>query len=147
MTPWIAILWLGLAGAIGGLINAFLASEGFVLWRLESLSDGRRIWRPGFIGNVLVGVVTAVVLAGLYSPLGSIALGGAQQVGGVTLTIRELAGAIISGIGGARLLTNEVDKRYEESARRNLSATVQNMVRGTTPSTGGEQGGTGGRTQ
>lgn len=135
MSAWLAILLIAGAGSVGGLINAFLASEGFVLSRMEQLADGRSIWRPGFIGNMLVGAVTALVLAGLYSPIGSIALGSGQSTASVILTIRELAGAMLSGVGGARLLTSEVDRRYEETARRSLNDTVQNMLAAAPPPT------------
>jgi hypothetical protein len=127
MAVWIGIASIGAAGAVGGLLNTLLTSEGLVLWRMERLSDGGRIWRPGFIGNVAIGVVTAVVLAGLYSPLGSVALGGAPSPANVTLTIGALAGALLSGVGGARLLTSEVQKRYGEVTRQNLTATVQTL--------------------
>jgi hypothetical protein len=132
MSTWAVILFIGVAGSIGGIINAFLANEGLVLSRTEQLQDGRRIWRPGFVGNVFVGAVTAIVLAGLYSPLGSVSLGSGAGGASVNLTIGVLAGALLSGVGGARLLTNEVDKRYEEIVRRNLGTAIQNLAQPTT---------------
>jgi hypothetical protein len=128
MAVWAVIGWIGVAGAIGGLLNALLASEGLVIARIEQLPGGGRIWRPGFIGNVAIGAVTAVVLAGLYSPLGSVGLGSANPPGSATLTIGALAGALLSGIGGARLLTSEVQKRYEEVTRQNLGATIRALT-------------------
>lgn len=121
MPVWVVILSIGVAGAVGGLLNALLTSEGLTLARMEQLSGGGRIWRPGFIGNMAIGAVAAVVLAGLYSPLGSVALNGMSSSNPVTLTIGALAGALLSGIGGARVLTGEVQKRLDE-------ATLQNTV-------------------
>lgn len=125
MPVWAVIASIGVAGAVGGLLNALLTSEGLALWKMDRLPDGVRIWRPGFLGNVVIGIVTAVVLAGLYSPLGSVALSGAGPSTDVTLTIGALAGALLSGIGGARLLTSEVQKRYGEVTLQNLTNAVQ----------------------
>ncbi len=77
---WV-ILFIAIAGFVGGLLNAFFAAEGFILSRVDTLPDGRKIWRPGFVGNVVVGGVTALVLTALYSPLGSIKLGSAGAAG------------------------------------------------------------------
>jgi hypothetical protein len=124
MPVWAIILLLGCAGAVGGVINAFLANEGLVLFHTDQIPSGPRIWRPGFVGNVFVGAVTAVVLAGLYSPVGSMRLASTADF---EITIGMLAGALLSGIGGARLLTNEVNKRYEEVTRENLGNAIDDL--------------------
>jgi hypothetical protein len=128
MKIWQAMLLIGTAGLIGGLFNAFFSDNGLVLWRAEQLPDGRRILRPGFPGNMLVGSVTALVLAGLYSPLGGVSVAGDGSDGKIAMTLSALAGALVSGLGGARLLTNEVDRRYEESARRSMGSALQTMT-------------------
>lgn len=96
MAVWVILLSVCAAGLIGGLLNAFFAHEGFVLWRLERLQDGRRIWRPGFLGNMLVGAVAALVMATLYSPLGSVPIGTLPSGTGHPLTLGGLAGALLS---------------------------------------------------
>src|SRR5208282_511746 len=88
---WV-ILCIAIAGFIGGLLNALFTAEGFVLWKVDALPDGRTIWRPGFVGNVVVGGVTAIVLTALYSPLGSIRLGWAHPGTTYDLTLAQLAG-------------------------------------------------------
>ena len=133
MQVWVVILSISVAGAVGGLLNALLTSEGLALARMEQLSGGGRIWRPGFIGNVAIGAVAAVVLAGLYSPLGSVALGGATPSNPVTLTIGALAGALLSGIGGARVLTSEVQKRLDDATIHNTLAAVQELAKAAGP--------------
>lgn len=128
MAIWVVVLLIGAAGLFGGLVNAFLAHEGFLLPRMDSLPDGGRIWRPGFLGNMLVGTVTAVVLAGLYSPLGSVEIGARDDVVAYRLTIAGLVGALLSGIGGARLLTNEVNRRFEQATTEQLTNALQEWV-------------------
>jgi hypothetical protein len=126
---WV-ILFIAIAGFIGGLLNALFAAEGFILWRVDTLPDGRTIWRPGFVGNVVVGGVTAIVLTALYSPLGSIKLGSARSPGTTyDLTLAELAGAFLSGLGGARLLTQEVDRHYDELAQQRARAALDSLAK------------------
>jgi len=126
---WV-ILCIASAGLVGGLLNAFFAAEGLIVWRVDTLPDGRKIWRPGFNGNVVVGGVTAIVLAALYSPLGSIRLGLAgPPVAPYDLTLRELAGAFLSGLGGARLLTQETGRHYDQLAQQQARAALDSLAR------------------
>jgi len=53
---WLVLSYISAAGLVGGLLNALMADEGFIVPRLEML-DSRRIWRPGFLGNMFVGAV------------------------------------------------------------------------------------------
>jgi hypothetical protein len=125
-TSW-AILLIVAFGMGGGFINAFLNDQGLTLPTIDRLPNGRKIWRPGFGGNVLIGGVTAIILAGLYSPLGTVEIG-TSHLPPVHLTIGSLAAALLSGIGGARLLTQEVDRRYSELTRDNLASSVQSLI-------------------
>lgn len=129
MSVWADLLLLGCAGVVGGLLNACFAHEGFVLWRMESLPGNRRVWRPGFLGNMLVGGVTAVVMATLYSPLGAIPIGMAHTTATYPLTLGGLAGALLAGIGGARLLTREVDRRFMDVTEARLVELVDDLRR------------------
>jgi hypothetical protein len=112
----------------GGLINAVLADEGLTLPKFDRLPSGRR-WRPGFAGNVLIGGVTVFILAAFYSPVGSAELVVAP-LPIVHVTIASLAGALVSGIGGARILTREVDKMYLEAAKGDTASVVEKLRRG-----------------
>ena len=127
MSAWIVIAALAAAGLLGGLFNAYIESEGFVLPKTETLAGGVRVFRPGFLGNMLVGAVTAVVLAAMYSPLGSIEVGrfDAPQI---RLTLQSIAGAILSGIGGSRLLTQGAARRYDRLTKAQLSDAVALMA-------------------
>lgn len=132
MAIWQVLLCLGGAGIVGGLLNAFMTEEGFVVPRLETLG-ARRIWRPGFLGNMFVGLITAVVMAGLYSPLGSAPLDGVTDRTSYILTIGGIVGALLSGLGGARLLTNEVERRFEHVTRDRLGAAVDDLAKSQLP--------------
>lgn len=112
------------AGFVGGLVNALLESEGLVLPKIQTLAQGGRIWRPGFVGNVLVGGITAFVLAAFYSPIGAKSL-----LAVVDFDMRALAGAVLSGVGGARLLTQEVNRRYNDAVRNLTTTAFENLTK------------------
>jgi hypothetical protein len=104
------------AGAVGGVINAFVSNNGdIILPTPVKDANGKRLtFRPGFIGNVIVGSFAAGVNWGLYGPFtddfvfGGPPLPEPVQFG---LTLAALAAAALVGFAGARWLTNEVDKK------------------------------------
>jgi hypothetical protein len=101
------------AGAAGGAVNAYLSDNGFIGPRTDE-NGGRKIYRPGFIGNVVVGGVAASISWGLYGPFAAVSIIGGTGAGssvGQGLTLSALVGAALVGIAGARWLTNEVDKK------------------------------------
>lgn len=111
------LLCIFLAGAVGGAVNALMTDNGFLLPQKASLDDSTSVLRPGFIGNMFIGAVAAVVSWGLYGPLSAVAIVGTQQApaAGTTLdqiglSLASLTGAVLIGVGGARWLPSEVDK-------------------------------------
>jgi hypothetical protein len=111
MDLWVLALVVGGAGAIGGLVNAFISDNGFVLPKMDN-----GIFRPGAITNVLIGAVAAFVSWGLYGPNSQSLLVGADNTTKFTLSLAAFAGAVVVGVGGSRFLTNEVDKRFLKAA-------------------------------
>lgn len=113
MLTLLAIVFL--AGAIGGVINALLTDNGFIL-PVGEPHGNTQIWRPGIIGNVLIGAIAAVISWGLYGPFAStniFTVGSQAKTDDITLglTLASFVGAILVGIAGAKWLTNEVDKK------------------------------------
>jgi hypothetical protein len=111
----IPLLVVFAAGALGGIANVLLAGEGFHLPKYDPPSG---IYLPGFLGNIAIGGIAAVVSWGLYGPFGaSVIVGAAAAADGnrPTLTLAALVGAILVGAGGARWLASEVDKRLFRS--------------------------------
>lgn len=66
---YLSLLIVG-AGAFGGVLNALLSDNGFLLPRMADAS-GARILRPGALGNMLTGAVAAFISWGLYGPFAS----------------------------------------------------------------------------
>jgi hypothetical protein len=106
MNPWTCALFITLAGGIGGVINAFLTDNGFPLPRRES-----GIWCPGAISNVLIGAFAAFASWSFYGSGASVDLAHESERTVLSLNFSALAGALLVGVGGARWITNEVDKR------------------------------------
>lgn len=127
-----------IAGSIGGVANALLAYEGFVLPQTirrnvtvagENHPVSFSVWQPGFLVAVIMGAVAALVLFGLYGVLRDVVVVGAADPSNKTLInahLGELAGAVVTGIGGSRLLTAEVDKRTLRHAAAGAAATDAN---------------------
>ena len=51
-------------GAAGGIVNALLTDNGFILPKKEE-KDNTKIIRPGFLVNIFIGGIAAVVSWGL----------------------------------------------------------------------------------
>jgi hypothetical protein len=113
-----------LSGAVGGFVNALVSDNGFV--RPSEETSGRvTIIRPGFAGNILLGAVAAFISWGLYGAFSSVTVWGATSglgTGEITVSISSIAGAVLVGIGGARWLTNEVDKKLLRTAASTAAA-------------------------
>jgi hypothetical protein len=120
MSLWIMLLIICACGFIGGVVNALISDNGFLLPRAEKSVADQTIWRPGFLGTAFVGAIAAGVSWGLYGPFAAYVFVSApadttstQSMG---LTLASLAGAVLVGIAGARWLTNEVDKSLLRAA-------------------------------
>ncbi|MBD2255510.1 hypothetical protein [Nostoc parmelioides] len=129
MSIWSLLLIIACAGAVGGLINALLSDNGFVLPRTEKINNGNSIIRPGFIGNVLIGAISAAISWGLYGPMAYYVIAGSPNlnqnpVESSGITLSSLVGAVLVGVGGARWLTNEVDKTLLKVAASEAASKV-----------------------
>jgi uncharacterized YccA/Bax inhibitor family protein len=62
---WLLALIIALAGAVGGMANALLTDNGFIRWKVVTVNE-TTVWRPGFLGNVLLGAIAAFISWGVY---------------------------------------------------------------------------------
>jgi hypothetical protein len=119
MSLWILLLIVFIAGAAGGIVNALLSDNGFILPKPEK-AGSTKIIRPGFLGNALISGVAACISWGLYGPFATVYIAGGPKPTGDTsqagLTLSALLGAVLVGVAGARWLTNEVDKNLLKAA-------------------------------
>jgi hypothetical protein len=106
------------SGAAGGIINAIMSDNGFIKPR-EEIVENVAIVRPGIAGNILLGAVAAFISWGLYGAYSAAVVymaGTGTIVEEMSISISAIAGALLIGIGGARWLTNEVDKTLLRTA-------------------------------
>ena len=100
-------------GGAGGVINALLTDNGFIL-----PSKVSRIWRPGFLSSVMVGAFLLLHRGPSTALEQPWSFAHATERSAISLTFSALAGAFLVGVAGSRWLTNEVDKRLlKESVR------------------------------
>lgn len=113
MVGWHAALIAGLAGGLGGAVNALMTDNGFIMPKTTTVDSGGVIWRPGVVGNVVIGAIAAVVSWGLYGPAAGVAV---TSTVAADLTWAGFAAAVLVGVGGSRWLSAEVDKTLLRAA-------------------------------
>lgn len=106
VNPWYCATLISVSGAAGGVVNALLTDNGFIL-----PTRVKQIWCPGFISNVLIGTFSAFASWSFYGSGAGLDVSGAGQRTQISLTFSALAGAFMVGVAGARWITNEVDKK------------------------------------
>lgn len=126
MEAWGIVFLVFVAGCIGGLTNAAISGE----LHLPNTDRDAKIYRPGWIGNVLVGGVAALVFWGMYGPMAATVLVGANDASNASPTLRvsELFAALLTGVGGGRLLTAEVEKRFARKETEVLTETKDTLA-------------------
>jgi hypothetical protein len=120
-------------GGVGGVINALLTENGFVLPKRER-TPGRSILRPGFVGNIFFGMAASFITWGLSGPFVNYSvIGTAEEVSTkFYLSLGNIVGAFLVGIGGARIVSNEVDKKLLSAAAVEAAGAPADSVAATT---------------
>ena len=124
MNPWTCAFTISAFGALGGIINALMTDNKFLIPKMKN-----GIICPGIISNVFLGAASAFASWALYGSGASIELAKqiASQRQDISLTFGALAGAFVVGIAGAKWLTNEVDKQLlresvKDVAQKNVTS-------------------------
>jgi hypothetical protein len=86
VSMWLILLYVFLAGAVGGAVNALMTDNGFILPKSEDVDGKTTLLRPGYLGNILIGAVGAVVSWGLYGPLSSFNIVGTSEALNATVS-------------------------------------------------------------
>lgn len=127
----IALIIFGV-GMVGGIANALLSGNIFLFPKTDP-GPPKNVFVPGLIVTAVIGGIAALVSWGLYG-----ASSGSTINGQSTVTVAALAGAILVGFGGARWLTNEVDKTLLNktaslAAERPMSQTAAKEILSASP--------------
>src|SRR5258707_14770560 len=91
---WAIVATIFAAGCLGGMTNAAIAGE----LGLPHKDAEAKVFRPGWIGNVLVGGVAALVFWGLYGPMASAVIIVRQRAQALpaVLHVSELFAAVLT---------------------------------------------------
>lgn len=112
----LALVFVFLAGAVGGFVNSLMAGNVRFMPHQEVLNKFAII-QPGILLNVLLGGIAALVSWGLYGPFAAVnVIGGPGGKPPVSLSLSALAGAVLVGVGGAKWLTAHADQKFLRAA-------------------------------
>ncbi len=104
----------------GGRRSRQCAAHGQWIYSSKKRKAGdTKIIRPGFLVNIFIGGIGALVTWGLYGPFAQVfIIGGTNDpnIGTTGLSLTSVVGGLLVGVGGARWLTNEVDKKLLRAA-------------------------------
>jgi hypothetical protein len=121
MSIFYAILVIAGLGALGGLVNCAVAGE----FALPHVDRDAKVWRPGWIGNVVAGAIAAPVIWGIYGPLAGRSITAPEPI---EITLIQAFTSIVIGFGGGRILTLEAQKQAERVAKNNVTELVEESI-------------------
>ena len=125
MTIWQIIMLIAGFGAIVGIVNCAISGE----FNYPRFDAGAKVWRPGWIGNVLIGAVASVVVWGIYGPVASYDILHGTLVD-VHLTIAQLLTSLVVGLSGGKILTLMAEKQAESVSKNQLAAALDAITKG-----------------
>jgi hypothetical protein len=120
-----ALLMIGGAGALGELVNCAISGE----FHLPEYDANARIFRPGWIGNIIMGIVAAIVVWGGYGGPGSTVAIFANSNDPLDLKTGQVIISIVIGIGGGKILSSLAQQQAERVAREKLADTLQQIIK------------------
>lgn len=106
-----------LAGCIGGVVAGFITGTNSKNKWIWYTNDECHTRFPGFLGNVLLGGISALVFWGLYGPFtGATIIGSAMEE--INLTIGQLVSCFLIGMGGPGFLVTEAGLRCSDRQKK-----------------------------
>ena len=94
-------------GAVGSLVSVFIGDNG---WHLPMMDND--VFRPGYLGNMLVGAVAA--LASWGSLKAAVLIG--PDPSAPTFSTADIANALVIGFGGASWFKGHIEKTILQRA-------------------------------
>lgn len=118
---YVILSYIGM-GVLGGVLNCFMTGE----FKLPNYDSG--VWRPGWLGNVIIGGFAAFLVAVFNSPLGQFTLLGPQNPT-FELTIGQVAQSILVGTGGGNIITLMAQKNALSITNNELISALKNVAK------------------
>ena len=98
----ITLVCIFVLGGLGSLVNAFLGDSG---WHIPKIDPDTGIFRPGWIGNVLVGGLAASASWCMSNSFDLM-----EKQSSIKFMTAALANALIIGFGGASWFKSQIEK-------------------------------------
>ena len=118
------ILLIAALGGVGGVATSAL-KDGF---NLPHFDQKARIWRPGWIGNVLTGAIAAMVVWGVYGAASTYeVLNG--DVKELKLTVAQLLMSLVIGLSGSQILALLAEKNAEKIKSGQLQEALSELTK------------------
>lgn len=110
--PYELLLWMAALGACGGFVNCLVSGQ--LEW--PCFDKNANCWRPGWIGNVIVGAVAALVVWGVYGPASNYLLSNPNNAA-IPVTLNQFLSSLVVGLSGGRILTLHAEKLVLQSEK------------------------------
>jgi hypothetical protein len=120
MTLLIACIVTATLGAAGGLMKSILF--GFEAWTYDSTT---KVWRPGWIGHLIIGAVASVVVWAIYGPFAGQSLTTKESF---PITLAQAGGSLLVGIGGAEILRMLTERRADAITKLKLNEALKSQL-------------------
>ncbi len=123
-------LLIGIAGGVGGLANALLGGGGLILPQMVAAQGQGLVLVPGVVGNLLVGLLAAVVSYALYGPAAALPVFGTKGAPAPTtpVTYAALAGAFLVGFSGGRWISTQAEKQISQATALAVTKASEKLV-------------------
>jgi hypothetical protein len=144
MDVYEAVALIAGAGALGGLVNGLITYDGILVplgaeKKNVTVKDAHgddvettvKVWSLGFVGQLLIGVVAAVLVWCIYSQP-ELDLSNKDSYEHVKMTMYQLGTALVAGLGGTKAIVDLVDKKQWAS----LAPVLQRTDPSASPVTG-----------
>ncbi len=90
-----------LLGSLGSVVSAFIGDSA---WHLPRMDQG--IFRPGYVGNMLVGALAALASWGMQK--GAVLIGATPSA--LSFSTSDMANALVVGFGGASWFKGHIER-------------------------------------
>ena len=104
-------------GSVGAIVNCFQNGERD--W-FPRYNEELKVRRPGILGTIIGGAVSAVAVWAIYGPLASF-----DVVNGNTktasLTLVQLGSSLVVGFGGAKAINSLANQKADQFAKKKLA--------------------------
>ena len=103
-----SIVYILFAGAVGGFLNGIATDWKLLIPTLLPVTNEIKVWRPGIVGNILAGAISALLLWSIYS---SSYVNLVNDVEPFHVSLFTVDFSVLVGLVGSRIMTVLLDDK------------------------------------